>query len=63
MKRMLGIAIALLLVTAAAAAAQTPVPAPQRTAPQVGPNFVDANGDGICDNFIVYCFSHVISPH
>jgi hypothetical protein len=50
MKRTWVLAIALLLVTAASAAAQgTTTPPP--TAPRVGQNFIDANGDGICDNF------------
>jgi hypothetical protein len=43
----------LVLAFAAFAAAQTtPGPAPTPGAPAtVGPNFVDANGDGICDRF------------
>jgi hypothetical protein len=47
------IAAALLLAFAGIASAQTtPAPAPAPGAPaSVGPNFVDANGDGICDRF------------
>jgi hypothetical protein len=55
MKRfaILTLAIAVMLIGSyTAVSAQTPTkqtpPAGQRT---VGPNFVDANGDGICDNF------------
>lgn len=53
MKRTLMIAAGLLVAFAAVAAAQTtPSPAPAPGAPTtVGPNFVDANGDGICDRF------------
>lgn len=50
MKRAMVMAVGLVLATAVFAAAQsTPAPAPQ--APRVSPAFVDANGDGICDNF------------
>lgn len=47
------IAAALLVAFASIAAAQTtPSPAPAPGAPTtVGPNYVDANGDGICDRF------------
>jgi hypothetical protein len=53
MKRTLVLAAGLVLAFAAFAAAQTtPSPAPAAGAPTtVGPNFVDANGDGICDRF------------
>ncbi len=53
MKRTLMIAAGLLVAFAAVAAAQTsPSPAPAPGAPTtVGPNFVDANGDGICDRY------------
>jgi hypothetical protein len=46
MKRALVMAIGLVLITAAFASAQT-APRPAATSPA----FVDANGDGICDNF------------
>lgn len=55
MKRVLFIALALLLVAAATAQAQTPPQTQAQTETQTrlrataGP-FVDANGDGICDN-------------
>jgi hypothetical protein len=55
MKRALILSIGLLMVlaVATAASAQTQAtPKPQRPAgTTVGPNFVDVNGDGICDNF------------
>jgi hypothetical protein len=55
MKRALIFSIGLVMALAVAttAAAQTPQsPSPQKRAgTAVGPNFVDANGDGICDNF------------
>ena len=48
MKRALVFTLGLVLVLAATASAQTPAPQnPTRTT--VGPNFVDNNGDGICD--------------
>jgi hypothetical protein len=49
MKRALILAVGFLAVTAIAASAQTPTTSqpPARTA--IGANFVDANGDGICD--------------
>jgi len=52
MKRAIFITLALLLVVAAGAQAQTP-PQPQaaRQGTAMGPNFIDSNGDGICDNF------------
>ena len=48
MKRALVMALGLVLATALVASAQS-TPAPQ--APKASPAFVDANGDGICDNF------------
>jgi hypothetical protein len=53
MKRTLIISVGLLLAFATASVAQTaPGPAPVSGAQTaVGPNFVDANGDGICDRF------------
>lgn len=53
MKRALVLTLGLLVASATFAAAQTtPSPAPTPGAPAaVGPNFVDANGDGICDRF------------
>ena len=45
----LGVFIVLVAVTASAQSRPTTAPAGQGTT--VGPNFVDANGDGICDNF------------
>ena len=51
MKRAWILAAGLVAVTAIAASAQTPT-TPQPPAGQtVGANFVDANGDGICDTF------------
>ena len=55
MKRALILSFGLLMVlaVATAASAQTQTtPAPQKRAgTAIGPNFIDANGDGICDNF------------
>jgi hypothetical protein len=53
MKRALILGLGALLVTATIAAAQgRPAAAPKATGKAaVGANFVDANGDGICDNF------------
>ena len=45
----LGVFIVLVAVTASAQSRPTTAPAGQGTT--VGPNFVDNNGDGICDNF------------
>jgi hypothetical protein len=42
-------AVGVLIVMAGAARAQTTSP-PATTPSTVGPNFVDADGDGICDN-------------
>jgi hypothetical protein len=52
MKRALILGLGALLVTAAMASAQTAPPPRQQAQVKasVGPNFVDANGDGICDN-------------
>ncbi|HSL20372.1 MAG TPA: hypothetical protein VK886_02470 [Vicinamibacterales bacterium] len=51
MKRLLFLTLGLLLAFAAVSTAQT-TPSPAPGAPTtVGPNFVDANGDGICDRF------------
>jgi hypothetical protein len=51
MKKALMLTFAVLLMGAVSAAAQTPQPATTQaqTGTAVGPNFVDANGDGICD--------------
>jgi hypothetical protein len=53
MKRALILGLGALLVTATMAAAQgKPAAAPKANGQAtVGANFVDANGDGICDNF------------
>ncbi|MFB3854175.1 MAG: hypothetical protein ACE148_10180 [Vicinamibacterales bacterium] len=51
MKRAFFIALALVLAVAAGTQAQTPPARSARQATGVGPNFVDANGDGICDNY------------
>ncbi len=53
MKRALILGLGALLVTAAMASAQTAPPQRQQAQVKasVGPNFIDANGDGICDNF------------
>jgi hypothetical protein len=53
MTRALILSLGLVLAAAAVASAQTPqTPAPQASQQTtVGPNFVDANGDGICDHF------------
>jgi hypothetical protein len=53
MKRALILALGALWVTAAMASAQgTPPPVQQaKVKATAGANFVDANGDGICDNF------------
>ena len=51
MKRIVLFALFVLAIGATMASAQT-APAPgNATAPRVGAAFVDANGDGICDNF------------
>jgi hypothetical protein len=51
MKRTLLYSLGLLLLGASIAAAQTPSPGAPVSGQQAGPNFVDANGDGICDNY------------
>jgi hypothetical protein len=52
MKRALILGLGALLMTAAVASAQGRPAAPPTTGQTtVGANFVDANGDGICDNF------------
>jgi hypothetical protein len=53
MKRVLILGVALFVVLVAVnASAQNRPAAPQKaTQATVGANFVDANGDGICDNF------------
>jgi len=49
MKRILFLALALMVIAAGSAAAQT---VPQGTpGTGIGPNFVDLNGDGICDTY------------
>jgi hypothetical protein len=52
MKRLTIVAGALgtLLLVAGAARAQAPNPPASQPPPTVGPSFVDANGDGVCDN-------------
>jgi opacity protein-like surface antigen len=51
MKRALILAVGLVAVTAIAASAQTPTTPQPPAQTAVGASFVDANGDGICDNF------------
>lgn len=53
MKRILMLALLITAVTAITASAQTAPAGPPTGTPGVGAgaNFVDANGDGICDNF------------
>ena len=56
MKKTLILAFVVLLFGAVTAAAQTApsrqkATAQSRSGTNVGPNFVDANGDGICDHF------------
>jgi len=59
MKKVLILTFAVLLIGAMTASAQTSQSTQNRqqtmtqarNATNVGPNFVDANGDGICDNF------------
>ena len=48
MKRTWILALGILVLSASAAFAQAPT-TPQPTGARVGANFVDANGDGICD--------------
>jgi hypothetical protein len=49
MKRTILFTLALLALGASLAVAQTTPPAGPPSGQRVGPNFVDANGDGICD--------------
>ncbi len=51
MKRTLILAIGILAVSASAAFAQAPTTPQPPAGARVGANFVDANGDGICDQF------------
>ena len=51
MKRTLALAIGILVLSAAAMSAQSPTTPQPPTGARVGANFVDANGDGICDLF------------
>jgi hypothetical protein len=53
MRKTLILALAVLLVGALSATAQTAQKpaAPAQAKTWVGPNFVDANGDGICDHY------------
>jgi hypothetical protein len=53
MKRLVIFAAALgaVMVMAGAASAQTPNPPASNVPTTVGPNFVDADGDGICDRW------------
>jgi len=51
MKRTLALAIGILVLSAAAASAQSPTTSQPPSGTTVGANFVDANGDGICDLF------------
>ena len=52
MKRTWILALGILVLSASAAFAQAPTtPQPPRAGTAVGANFVDANGDGVCDLF------------
>ena len=51
MKRTLALAIGILVLSAAAASAQAPTTSQPPSGARVGANFVDTNGDGICDLF------------
>jgi hypothetical protein len=51
MKRTLILALGVLAVSAAAAFAQAPTTPQPPAGTAAGANFVDANGDGICDQF------------
>jgi len=54
MKRLMILTLGAMVAYAAAAHAQTnpqPAPAKPPAQSQVGPNFVDNDGDGICDNY------------
>jgi hypothetical protein len=49
MKRIVLLALLMVFVGAGLASAQAAPPPGNTTAPRVGPAFVDADGDGICD--------------
>jgi hypothetical protein len=51
MKKSVILAFVLVIGLAGLASAQTPAPVAAAAKQAVGPNFVDANGDGICDLF------------
>jgi hypothetical protein len=51
MKRIVLFAMFIVIAGASLASAQTAPGAGNTAAPRVGAAFVDANGDGICDNF------------
>ena len=51
MKRTWILALGILVLSASAAFAQAPTTPQPPSGATVGANFVDANGDGICDNF------------
>jgi hypothetical protein len=51
MKRALILAVGILSISAATAFAQSPTTPEAPATRTVGADFVDANGDGICDNF------------
>ena len=51
MKRTLILALGILAVSASATFAQSHTPPQPAAGTAVGANFVDANGDGICDQF------------
>jgi hypothetical protein len=51
MKRTLILALGILAVSASVAFAQAPTTPQPPSGARVGANFVDANGDGICDQF------------
>lgn len=54
MKRILMMTLAVVAIASLASAqtpAASPVPGAKAAGTAVGPNYVDANGDGICDNY------------
>ena len=51
MKRALIVAMGIVAISAAITLAQTPTTPQAPTKTTVGPKFVDANGDGICDYY------------
>ena len=51
MKRTWILALGILVLSASAAFAQAPTPTQPQSGATVGANFVDANGDGVCDLF------------